>query len=55
MNLISLPVDFIGSLTAYIGGIFDSLSPLILLAIGLPLGFWFIGRMIGTIKKGVGK
>ncbi len=48
--MITLPTDFISSLTAYIGDLFTDLNPLIVLAIGLPLGFWFIGKVISLVR-----
>lgn len=49
-TLITLPVDFVTNLTAYIGDIFTDLNPLILLAIGLPLAFWFVSKVIGLVR-----
>lgn len=35
---------------AYVGNIFDDAKLLIILAIGLPLGFWVIGKVIGIVR-----
>lgn len=53
LTLITLPVDFMTNLTAYIGDVFTSLNPIILLAIGLPLGFWFVSKVIGLVRSRV--
>jgi len=50
MNIITLPVDFLDGMVSYVGSLFGSLSPLIMLAIGLPLGFWVIGKVISMVK-----
>ena len=48
--MITLPVDFLTTTTAYIGTVFTDLWTLIALAIGLPLAFWVIRRIIGLIR-----
>ena len=48
--MITLPVDFLTTMTGYIGTVFTDLSTLIALAIGLPLAFWVIRRVIGLIR-----
>jgi hypothetical protein len=52
LSLISLPADFLSSTTAYIGEIFGDLWILVALAIGLPLAFWFIGKVIALVRGG---
>jgi hypothetical protein len=50
LTLITLPADFIGSTTAYIGSTFTDLSGLIVLVIGLPLAFWAIRKVISLVR-----
>lgn len=49
-SLITLPEGFITDMTAYIGELFGDVSPLIILAIGLPLAFWVIKSVIGLVR-----
>lgn len=49
-SLITLPGDFMASTTAYIGSVFSDTYIIIALAIGLPLAFWFIRRVIGLVR-----
>ncbi len=51
LTLLTLPTDFMSGMTAYIGELFTDLNPIILLAIGLPLGFWFISKVIGIVRS----
>lgn len=37
-------------LLAYAGQLFTDLTPLIVLAIGLPVGFWVINKAIGMVR-----
>lgn len=48
--MITLPVDFVASITAYGGELFTDLSVVVALAIGLPLGFYVIRRAIGLVR-----
>jgi hypothetical protein len=48
---LTLPSSTISDLTAYVGGLFGDLSPLWILAIALPLGFWVISKVIGIITS----
>jgi len=50
MPLLTLPTDFVSNLTAYIGQLFTDLSPVIVLAIGLPLAFWFVKKTISIVR-----
>lgn len=50
LTLITLPADFIATTTAYIGDLFTDTYVLIALAIGLPLAFWFVRRVIGLVR-----
>lgn len=52
-GIFNLPAGFISGTMAYIGDLFTDTSPLILIAIGLPLGFWVIFKVIMmTIPQG---
>jgi hypothetical protein len=47
--LFTLPTDALASTTAYIGDLFTSLSVFVWLAIGLPLGFYVIRKVISLV------
>ena len=47
---ITIPAGFIDDLLGYVGNLFTDLSVLIILVIGLPLGFWVIRRVIGLVR-----
>jgi hypothetical protein len=49
--LFTLPVDALASTTAYIGSILTDVSPFVWLAIGLPLGFYVIKKIIALVPK----
>jgi hypothetical protein len=49
-NIITLPADFATSALAYAGQLFTDLSTIILLLIGLPIGFWVIKKTL-FLKK----
>lgn len=51
LTLFTLPDGAVASTTAYIGDLFGALSPFIWLAIGIPLGFMVIKKVIGLIPK----
>ena len=48
---ITLPETAVADLTGYASGIFSDLWVLVALAIGLPLGFYIIRRIIGMIAR----
>lgn len=50
LSIITLPVDFAGSLLAYAGELFTDLVPLIALVIGLPLAFWVVRKTISLVR-----
>lgn len=50
LSLITLPTDAVTTLTANIGTLATDLWPVIGLAIGLPLAFWAISRVIGLFR-----
>jgi len=47
--LFTLPTDAVASTTAYIGDLLGSLGPFVWLAIGIPLGFYVIKKVIGLV------
>jgi hypothetical protein len=49
-NIITLPEDFGTGFLAFAGTLFTDLLPLILIAIGLPLAFWVVGKAIKLTK-----
>jgi hypothetical protein len=50
MNFITLPD--ISSTTAYIAQVGADVSPYLALIIGLPLAFWFVGKVVALIRGG---
>jgi hypothetical protein len=50
MNFITLPD--VTSTLAYIGQVGADVSPYLALIIGLPLAFWFIGKMVALVRGG---
>lgn len=40
----------ITGLLAYVGGLFEDFNVLILLMIGLPLGFWIIRKVVSLVR-----
>lgn len=49
-TIITLPVDFITNMMAYVGDLFTDLSTLVVLVIGLPLAFWVIRKTISLVR-----
>lgn len=49
-NYIDLGETFLADILAYTGDLFSDISPLVILVIGLPLGFWVIRRVIGLVR-----
>jgi len=49
-GLIPLASGTITGLLSFIGGFFTDLSLVVVLAIGLPLGFWVISRVIALVR-----
>ena len=52
LTILTAPIDatFISDMLAYSGQLFTDLNVLILLAIGLPVGFWVIRKAIGLVR-----
>ena len=51
LTLFTLPADTVSSTTAYIGDIFTDASLLIYMAIGIPLAFYVIKKVMGLLPK----
>lgn len=51
LTVITVPVDMAEAMLAYAGTLFTDLSGLITLAVGVPLGFYVIKRVIGLVKS----
>lgn len=47
--MFDLPVDAVSNTTAYIGDLFADLGPFVWLAIGIPLGFYVIKKVITLV------
>ncbi len=48
-TLFTLPTSSVASTTAYIGDFFTDLAPFIYLAIGIPLAFYVIRKVISMV------
>jgi hypothetical protein len=48
--IITVATSTAGDLLAYAGQLFTDLNSLIVLAIGLPVGFWVINKAIGVVR-----
>lgn len=51
LTVITVPIDMAESMLAYAGTLFTDLSGLITLAVGVPLGFYVIGKVISLVKS----
>lgn len=51
IGLITLPPDAVSSSIAYIGEIFTGVGPFVWVAIGVPLGFYVVKKVIGLLPK----
>ena len=49
-SIITLGETFATDVLAYAGQLFTDLNLLILLAIGLPLGFWVVRKVISLVR-----
>lgn len=49
-NYVELPVDFIASIMEYATQLFTDINLLVILAIGLPLGFWIIRKVVALVR-----
>ena len=51
LALFTLPADALSTTTAYIGSLITDVGPFVWLAIGIPLGFYVIKKVIGLLPK----
>lgn len=51
LALFTLPEGALSSTTAYIGSLVTDIGPFVWLAIGVPLGFYVIKKVIGLLPK----
>ncbi|GAI31732.1 unnamed protein product [marine sediment metagenome] len=51
LTYITIPAEFATSALAYAGALFTDLSLIVYLAIGLPLGFWVINKVISMVTR----
>lgn len=51
--IITLPEGFVGDMLAYVGQLFTDLNLLIILVLGIPVGFWIITKVIGLVRRNV--
>lgn len=51
MTIFTLPANVVSSITAYIGDIFIDVGMFIYLGIGVPIGFYFIKKIIDLFKR----
>jgi hypothetical protein len=52
-SFVTIPTASTTDFTAYIGTLVGDLWVLMALAIGLPLGFWAIGKIVGIVRAHV--
>jgi hypothetical protein len=48
--IITIATGSLASILAYAGELFTNTESLVILAIGLPVGFWVIKKVIGLVK-----
>jgi len=48
--IITLPEGFVNDALAYVGQLFTDLNLVIILVIGLPLGFWVVRKVISLVR-----
>jgi len=49
-SIVNLPDNFISSTTAYVGRLFTDTQAVILVGLGLPVGFWIIRKILLLVK-----
>lgn len=50
LTIITLASTTATDILAYVGNLFDDLTLIVILAIGLPMGFWVIGKVISLVR-----
>jgi hypothetical protein len=48
--ILTITSSHISGILAYVGNLFSDLNVLVILAIGLPLGFWVIRKAISLVR-----
>ena len=48
--ILTLPENFVADALAYVGQLFTDLTLVIILVIGLPLGFWVIRKVVSLVR-----
>ena len=51
-SIIELPTGSVAAIVSYIPTLLTNVYPLVILAIGLPLAFWGVGKLIALVKAG---
>lgn len=49
-TILTVPASSTEDLLAFAGALFTDLWPLLIIAVGIPLAFYIIGRVISTVK-----
>jgi len=49
--MITLPANFIADVTTAVGANLSALAPILVVVVGLPVGFWIVKRVIGLFPK----
>jgi hypothetical protein len=50
LSILTVDTGNIDSILAYVGDVWTDFSLLIMLAIGLPLGFWVVRKVISLVR-----
>lgn len=50
LSILTFTSESLSATMAYVGDLFTDLSLLIVLAIGLPLGFWVLRKVISLVR-----
>ena len=51
-TIITLGETMLADITAYVGDLYTDIETLVILCIGLPLAFWFVGKVIALVRGG---
>jgi len=51
-SIVELPTGSVAAIVSYIPTLLTNVYPLVILAIGLPLAFWGVGKLIALVKAG---
>jgi len=50
LSVLTLPENFVASALVYVSDLFTDLSTILILVVGLPLGFWIIRKTISLVR-----